>query len=329
MSDFGKQKILVTGGAGYVGSHCCKVLGAQGHELLVVDNLERGHRSAVKWGELAEGDLKDKLWIEKTVSQFGPDIVFHFAAYAAVGESVQKPEMYFENNVVGSTNLLGAMEKQGCNKLVFSSTCATYGLPSSVPISERETQEPVNPYGETKLQVENTLRRLAEEKKLNSVALRYFNAAGSDPDTEIGEDHDPETHLIPLILEVARGKRNHISIFGQDYDTPDGTCIRDYVHVTDIAQAHLLAMKHLSKHQGFFAYNLGSSQGNSVKEVIQAVEQVTGKQIPVQEAPRREGDPPKLVAEPALVEKELGWKPQYSLNDQIAHAWAWMKQKQS
>ena len=306
------QSILVTGGAGYVGSHACKALAAAGFVPVTYDNLSRGHREAVRWGPLVEGDLHDRALLAESMRVYKPAAVMHFAAFAYVGESVGDPELYYRNNVGGTLALLSAMREAGIGHLVFSSTCATYGNPSEVPIRETAPQHPVNPYGETKLAIERVLYWYAGAYGLRSVALRYFNAAGADPDGEIGEEHDPETHLIPLVVRAALGQAGPVGLFGTDYPTPDGTPIRDYIHVADLADAHVRALRHLEAGADSAAFNLGTGHGHSVREVIAAVEDATGGAVPRRELARRPGDPPALVADAALAAATLGWQPQHS-----------------
>lgn len=316
--------ILVCGGAGYIGSHVNKQLQKEGYETVVFDNLVYGHREAVKWGTFIQGDLKNIEEIEAVFRKYRIDAVFHFAAYAYVGESVQEPEKYYYNNVANTLNLLHVMKKYGCNKIIFSSTCATYGEPEKLPITEEMTQRPINPYGASKLMVERIFQDYHRAYGLEFVVLRYFNAAGADPEGEIGESHSPETHLIPLILDAASGKREDIKVFGLDYDTKDGSCIRDYIHVYDLATAHLLALHHLEKEKGSDFFNLGNEQGTSVLEVVHAVEKVTGRTFRVTFADRRPGDPAKLVGSSRKAQEVLGWKPAYADIDKIVeHAWRW------
>lgn len=305
------SSILVTGGAGYVGSHACKALAAAGLVPVTYDNLSRGHREAVRWGPLVEGDLHDRACLAEAFRVHRPAAVMHFAAFAYVGESVGDPEMYYRNNVGGTLTLLSAMREAGIGRIVFSSTCATYGNPAEVPIRETTPQRPVNPYGETKLAIERALHWYGAYG-LRAVALRYFNAAGDDPDGEIGEDHDPETHLIPLVLRAALGQAGPVSLFGTDYPTPDGTPIRDYIHVVDLADAHVRALRYLAAGGDSAAFNLGTGHGHSVREVIAAVETASGRAVPQREAARRPGDPPELIADPALAKRTLGWEPRYS-----------------
>jgi UDP-arabinose 4-epimerase len=311
------RNVLVTGGAGYIGSHTCKELAKQGYQPIVYDNLVYGHEWAVKWGPFIRGDLRDRDLLIRTMRGYQIEAVLHFAAFAYVGESVMKPEVYYENNVGGSLSLLNAMKEAGVNRIVFSSTCATYGNPITVPISESHPQNPINPYGKTKLVVEGILHDFKQAHQIQSVSLRYFNAAGADLDGEIGEVHQPETHLIPLALDAALGHRESLTVFGTDYPTPDGSCIRDYIHVTDLAQAHILALNGLESNRFSPFYNLGNGKGFSVKEVIQSVEKVTGKKVPVNYGDRRAGDPPTLIANSLKIQEELGWKPQFTKLDEI------------
>ena len=321
-----KKVILVTGGAGYIGSHVVKELGREGYRPLVYDNLSTGHRWAIKGGELIEGDLGDKRHVEEILHKEKPLAVMHFAASAIVGESVERPELYFRNNVINSFNLLEAMLAAGVKSFIFSSSAAVYGNPHQVPIVEDHPLAPVNPYGEGKVFVERALRWYEQAHGLSYISLRYFNAAGADPDSELGEAHDPETHLIPRILDVAMGKMPFIEIYGTDYDTPDGTCIRDYIHVADLAQAHILALEALLDGAESRAYNLGNQRGFSVKEVVDVARAVASHPIPVRESSRRQGDPPVLVASSERIKKELGWKPRYDdLKTIVETAWGWMK----
>jgi UDP-glucose-4-epimerase GalE len=300
-------------------------LARAGYRPVVFDNLSRGHREAVRWGPLVEGDLADRGRLTAALVEHRVSAVMHFAAYAYVGESVADPAMYYRNNLGGTLSLLDAMREAGVDKIVFSSTCATYGTPDSVPIRETTPQLPVNPYGETKLAIERALRWYGEAYGLRSVSLRYFNAAGADPDGEIGELHEPETHLVPLVLQTALGQRAQIDIYGTDYPTPDGTAIRDYIHVEDLGVAHLLALDQVREGEHRI-FNLGNGAGFSVREVIDAAREVTGRSIAVRECPRRRGDPPRLVAASDKIRRELGWearKPE--LRTMIADAWEWMQ----
>jgi UDP-glucose-4-epimerase GalE len=306
------MNILVTGGAGYIGSHACKSLAEAGYTPVTLDNLDYGHRWAVKWGPLVEGDLSDNGLLQRTFSEYQIDAVMHFAAYAYVGESMTEPGKYFRNNVINTIRLLDAMVECDVNSIVFSSTCASYGLPVSVPMDEQHTQRPVNPYGESKLFIERALHWYSMAHGIRVAALRYFNAAGADPGHEIGEDHYPETHLIPLVIEAALGRRPHVDIYGSDYPTPDGSAIRDYIHVTDLATAHVLALDNLQAGSENLFLNLGTGQGHSVMEVISKVEQISGKKVDARIAPRRAGDPAELVAATGLAAKVLGWKPEHS-----------------
>jgi UDP-glucose-4-epimerase GalE len=318
--------VLVTGGAGYIGSHTCQVLARRGYQPVVYDNLSRGHRELVKWGPLVVGDLADRKTLSAALAEHRPAAVLHFAAFAYVGESMKNPEMYYNNNFAGSLNLIQAMLAAKIHRLVFSSTCATYGVPDVDLIDENTDQKPVNPYGHSKKMVEQLLRD-SVALGLNSVALRYFNAAGADPGLETGEWHVPETHLIPLAL-AAVDPAQALPIFGTDYPTPDGTCVRDYIHVVDLAEAHVLALEKLlaSDTPMFSAYNLGMGHGHSVREVTETVAKTTGKAVHVRNSERRRGDPPRLVADASLVARELGWKPQLSdLPSIVKTAWAWQQ----
>jgi len=320
--------ILVTGGAGYIGSHACKALAAAGYTPVTFDNLVYGHADLVKWGPLERGDLLDGERIRQVIAHYRPQAVMHFAAYAYVGESVTEPAKYYRNNVVGTLNLLDAMRESGVGRLVFSSTCATYGEPQQIPISESHPQQPINPYGTTKLMIEQVLRDYSQAYGLRAIALRYFNAAGADPQGECGEDHTPETHLIPLVLEVAAGRRSRITVFGDDYPTPDGTCIRDYIHVTDLATAHLQALAYLEQQSGFHPFNLGNGRGFSVNEVIACAEQVTGQKIAVEIGARRPGDPPQLIGDANAAIRQLGWHQALGELPQIIEsAWAWHQRR--
>lgn len=317
------MRILVTGGAGYVGSHAARSLAAAGHDVWVYDNLSLGHRQAVAPGRLIEGDLHQGAFLEEVLREKNTEAVMHFAALTQVGESVQQPALYYHNNVVGTLSLLESMRRAGVEKMIFSSTTATYGVPERIPISEEESQHPINPYGFTKLVVEHALADYAQAYGLAYATLRYFNAAGAHPDGDLGESHDPETHLIPIVLQVALGQRSEISIFGNDYPTPDGTCVRDYVHVEDLARAHLLALERLVPGEGL-KLNLGSQHGNSVLEVIEACREVTGAEIPAVEAARRPGDPPVLVADARQAASVLGWTPRYTdIRETVETAWKW------
>jgi len=322
------QSVLVTGGAGYIGSHACKALAKAGYQPVVFDNLSRGHREAVRWGPLIEGDLADRNRLVRALETHHVAAVMHFAGYAYVGESVADPAKYYRNNLGGSLSLIEAMQETGVDKVVFSSTCSTYGIPASSPIRESAPQLPVNPYGETKLAIERALHWYGEAYGLRSVSLRYFNAAGADPEGEIGELHEPETHLVPLVLQTALEQQPHIDIYGTDYPTADGTAIRDYIHVQDLAEAHLRALEHLLAGHESTALNLGTGRGHSVREVIAAAESVCGRTIPRREAARRPGDPPVLVADPSGATELLGWHAQHSdLHTIIGTAFAWHKSR--
>jgi len=309
--------ILVTGGAGYVGSHACKALADAGYRPVVYDNLSRGHREAVRWGPLVEGDLHDTARVAGALRDHGATAVMHFAAFAYVGESVTEPETYYRNNVGGTLALLEAMRRAGVGTIVFSSTCAVYGIPERLPIVETTPKAPLNPYGETKLAIERALHWYAGAYGLCFAALRYFNAAGADPAGEIGEDHDPETHLIPRVLRAALGTGDPVEVYGTDYPTPDGTAIRDYIHVADLADAHVRALGYLGAGGENGAMNLGTGQGCSVRQVIAAAERIAGTPVPYRETARRPGDPPELVADPALARARLGWQPRHSDLDTI------------
>ena len=318
--------VLVTGGAGYIGAHACKALAAKGYTPVTYDNLVYGHAEAVRWGPLEKGDIGDRTRLEIVMQKYKPSAVLHFAAYAYVGESVENPAKYYRNNVAGTLSLLDTMRKCGIDKIIFSSTCATYGMPDRIPIDENHPQNPINPYGRTKLMIEWILRDFAVAYGLKYAVLRYFNAAGADPDAEIGENHNPETHLIPLVLEVALGRRNRVEIYGTDYDTPDGTCIRDYIHVTDLADAHLLALDYLMDGGECSVFNLGNGNGFSVREVIQSAAKITGCDIPYLEIERRPGDPAVLVGSSEKIINALGWRVVYnSLDTIIKTAWHWHK----
>jgi UDP-arabinose 4-epimerase len=318
------MKILVTGGAGYIGSHACKLLAAKGFEPIVYDNLSRGNRWAVKWGPLEVGDIADSILLRAVLEKYRPAALMHFAAYAYVGESVEFPLLYYRNNVGGTSSMLQTLIDFQPIPVVFSSTCAIYGVPEAVPISEDHPQRPINPYGFSKLVAERMLADLDTAHGLRSIALRYFNAAGADPDGEIGEAHDPEPHLIPLVLAAARDG-NPVHVFGDDYDTSDGTCVRDFVHVLDIADAHVRAIDYLIMGGASSSINLANARGYSVKEVIATAERVCGKPIRVEMAPRRAGDPAVLIGALERAQKLLGWKPTRSdLELQITDAWNWM-----
>ena len=320
------MNILVVGGAGYIGSHMCKYLAQKSYTPIVLDNLVYGHREAVKWGPITEGAMENEDILDMIFSKYEIAAVMHFAAFAYVGESVTDPGRYYGNNVAATISLLETMRKHNVLKFIFSSTCATYGEPIEIPITEKHPQKPINPYGRSKLMIEQILDDYQIAYGLNSISLRYFNAAGADPDGEIGEDHSPETHLIPLILQTALGQRDEINIFGDDYPTEDGTCIRDYIHVTDLAQAHLLALEKLMNNSAGEKYNLGNGNGDSVKQVIDAAREVTGRKIPSRIVERRPGDPAILIGSSEKAIKELGWKPEFAdLKRILETAWHWHK----
>jgi UDP-glucose-4-epimerase GalE len=317
------MRILVVGGAGYIGSHTVRHLARSGHEVWVYDNLVHGHRAAVPEGRLIEGDLGDVAKLESALRGGAIDAVMHFAAFTSVPESVSDPARYYRNNVVGALNLLDAMRAAGVGKIVFSSTAAVYGVPDEVPIPETAPNRPINPYGFTKLAIERALADYASAYGLGTASLRYFNACGAAADGTIGEDHKPETHLIPLILQVALGQRENITVAGTDYPTPDGSCIRDYIHVDDLADAHLRVLERIEPGRAV-TYNVGTGSGVSVREVVDAVRKVTGHPIPVIEGPRRAGDPPSLVASAVAARRDLGWSPRYTeITPIVASAWAW------
>jgi len=316
--------ILITGGAGYIGSHINKLLNNSGYETVVADNLIYGHAEAVKWGKLEIVDLADIEMLRNLFDKYRFDTVFHFAAYAYVGESVKEPAKYYRNNVANTINLLDTMLEYDSKRIIFSSTCATYGIPSSVPIKEDALQNPINPYGRTKLMMEQILHDYNEAYEINYCCLRYFNAAGADPDGEIGEKHDPETHLIPLALEAATDESKSVNVFGTDYPTADGSCIRDYIHVCDLADAHVKAMDYLTGENESCCLNLGNGSGVSVFDIIDTVKRVTGNDVHVNLSPRRPGDPPVLVGGAELARKLLGWEPKYTdIDTIIEHAWQW------
>ena len=321
------MRVLVAGGAGYIGSHTCKALAQAGHVPLVYDNLHTGHRWAVKWGAFEQGDLNDKARLVEVMQRLRPEAVINFAALAYVGESTREPTLYYRNNVAGMIALLEAMRACDVGRLIFSSSCATYGATDRVPILEDTPQRPINPYGRSKLMAEEVLRDAAAAHGIGAIALRYFNAAGADAGGELGEEHDPEPHLIPLILQAGTGQRPAIEIFGTDYDTPDRTCVRDYVHVTDLAAAHLAALA-ACKPGEFAAYNLGAGKGVSILQVIERARLITGRSIPAVAKPRRAGDPAVLVADSSRARTVLGWTPLHSdLDTIIDTAWRWMTER--
>jgi UDP-glucose-4-epimerase GalE len=316
--------ILITGGAGYVGSHCTKALAATGHNGVVFDNLVFGHREFVRWGPLIEGDIRDASALDAVFSEYRFDAVMHLAALAYVGESVTAPGRYYDVNVHGTRTLLDAMVRARVRSIIFSSTCAVYGEPESMPITEHTVSHPINPYGFSKLVCERMMDDFGRAHGIKSVRLRYFNAAGADPAAEIGEDHDPETHLIPLVLDAASGRRPDVTVFGTDYPTPDGTAVRDYIHVDDLARAHVLALQHLLNKADTIAVNLGTGHGASVRQVIDTARRITGLEIVARDASRRAGDPPVLMADPRKASEVFGWTPQCSdLDTIITDAWAW------
>ncbi len=323
------MRVLVTGGAGYIGSHTAKALARAGHQPMVLDNLSSGHRWAVKWGPLLEQDLADTPALLRALQSNGIDAVLHFAASLLVGESVREPRKYFWNNEVNTLRLLDVMLEAGAKHIVFSSSAAVYGEPERVPIPEEHSTRPVNPYGETKLMMEHTLHWYGNAYGLRWIALRYFNAAGADPEGELGEAHSPETHLLPLVVKAALGLRPKVEIYGTDYPTPDGTAIRDYIHVTDLAEAHVRALEYLAQGGPSQPLNLGTGRGHSVREVIDAVGKVSPRPVPVHEGPRRPGDPPILVADSSRAAEVLGWTPQRSgLEAIVESAWNWhLKEK--
>lgn len=320
------KNILVIGGAGYIGSYMCKYLAKNGYNPIVLDNLVYGHQQAVRWGAFIEGSMEDSKLLRDIFSKYQIAAVIHFAAFCYVGESVAEPAKYYWNNVSNTVNLLKVMIKSHVTNLIFSSSCAIYGEPIEIPIKEQHPKNPINPYGRTKLMVEQILKDFNSAYGIEYVSLRYFNAAGADPDGKLGEDHNPETHLIPLVLQTALGQRETINIFGGDYPTRDGTCIRDYIHIDDLAQAHLLAIERLLNGFPGGEYNLGNGDGYSVKEVIQVAHNITGKTIPSKIAERRPGDPAVLISSSKKATKELEWRPRFSdLNTIIETAWTWHK----
>lgn len=318
------KTVLVVGGAGYIGSHMVWLLGQKGVDVVTLDNLSSGHRDAVLHGKFVHGDIADRLILDKVFSEHNFDAVMHFASFIQVGESVQDPAKYYQNNFTNTLNLLNAMRTHNVGRFIFSSTAAIFGEPEYSSIDEAHPKRPINPYGWSKLMVEQALADYDRAYGLKSVCLRYFNAAGAHPDSLLGERHDPETHLIPLILQAASGHRQNITVFGRDYKTPDGTCIRDYIHILDLAEAHWLALQYLQADGQTTAFNLGNGNGYSVESVIQAARRVTGKAIPVLEGQRREGDPAQLVANADEIKLRLGWQPAYAdLDTIVAHAWQW------
>ncbi len=316
--------VLVVGGAGYIGSHMCKMLVQHGYDVIVLDNLSTGFRDAVRYGHLIEGDLADRILLDQVFTENSITAVLHFAALSQVGESMREPARYYRNNFVNTQNLLDAMLRHGVKTFIFSSTAAIFGEPEAPLIDEQHIRRPINPYGRSKRMVEEMLGDYDYAYGLRSVCLRYFNAAGADPEGELGERHDPESHLIPLVLQAASGRRDHIAVYGNDYPTPDGTCIRDYIHVWDLCSAHLLALEHLLTDGGSDAFNLGNGTGFSVRDVIDTARRVTGRSIPELIRERRAGDPAVLVADSQKARRELGWQPSFEgLDTIVAHAWEW------
>jgi len=322
------KTVLVTGGAGYIGSHCCKAFARSGWSVIAFDNLSRGWREAVQWGPLVEGDVADAEALRAALHRYRPDVVAHFAAYAYVGESVEQPGLYYRNNTVATLVMLEEMLKAGVDKIIFSSTCATYGVPQRSPLDEQHPQLPINPYGWSKLMIERMLHDFGAAHGLNAAVLRYFNAAGADPEGQIGERHEPETHVIPLAIEAALRRDRTFTINGTDFDTRDGSAVRDYVHVSDLAQAHVLAGEKLLHEPGTHVYNLGTGEGTTVKELADAVGRISGAKLDVAYGPRRPGDPPALVASAVKAQKELGWAPELSQIDTIIEtALAWHRRQ--
>ncbi|MDR9776449.1 UDP-glucose 4-epimerase GalE [Rhizobium hidalgonense] len=317
------ETVLVVGGAGYIGSHTCLDLANKGYKPVVFDNFSNGHREFVKWGPAEEGDIRDRARLDEVLAEHKPAAILHFAALIEVGESVKDPVSFYENNVIGTLTLLSAAQAAGINAFVFSSTCATYGLPQSVPLDESHRQVPINPYGRTKYIVEQALADYDQYRSLRSVVLRYFNAAGADFEGRIGEWHQPETHAIPLAIDAALGRRQGFKVFGSDYETRDGTCVRDYIHVLDLADAHVRAVEYLLKGGDSVALNLGTGTGTTVKELLGAIEDVSNRPFPVEYIGRREGDSHTLVANNDKARDVLGWVPQYDLSEIIRSAWNW------
>jgi UDP-glucose-4-epimerase GalE len=318
------MQVLVTGGAGYIGSHAAKALSRAGIEPVVYDNLSTGHRWAVKWGPFVQGELSDRQALKHAIQKYDITAAIHFAAHAYVGESVCEPRKYFQNNVAGTLNLLEALLDNGVDRFVFSSSCAVYGIPDSIPISEDHPRIPINPYGESKLFIERVLGWYAGAYDLRWAALRYFNAAGADPSGELGELHHPETHLLPIVIEAALGQRDSVEVFGMDYPTADGTAIRDFVHVSDLADAHVVALQHLLSGADSFAANLGAGRGVSVREIVAAIERIAGVPVNIKPMPRRPGDPPVLIADPTRAASVLRWRPKLStLETIVSTAWHW------
>ncbi|MEJ5283554.1 MAG: UDP-glucose 4-epimerase GalE [Brevinematales bacterium] len=319
--------ILVAGGAGYIGSHTVKMLYKKGYDVIVYDNLSKGYREFAKWGKFIEGDISDDKKLKEVFKNHKIDAVMHFCAFIEVGESVVEPEKYYKNNLVNTITLINTMKDAGIKNFIFSSTAAIFGEPKHIPIKEDDPKNPINPYGKTKLFVEEILEDYEKAYGFNSICFRYFNAAGADPDGEIGEAHNPESHLIPLILDAAMGKREAIKIFGTDYPTKDGTCIRDYIHVNDLAEAHILGLEFLLKEKRSERFNLGSGEGYTVREIIDMVKKITGKEFKVVETERRAGDPPVLIADSSKARRMLGWQTKFTLQEIIETAWNWHKKR--
>lgn len=320
--------VFVTGGAGYIGSHTCKELHRRNIPHVVLDSLEHGHSHNVKWGKFEKVDLRDALRLQELFHTYKPSAVIHFAAYAYVGESVSDPLKYYENNVSGTIQLLQAMKQANCRHLIFSSTCATYGIPDKLPITESTSQQPINPYGRSKWMVEKILEDSFQAYGISSVALRYFNASGADPEGDLGEEHHPETHLLPLAIDAVLGKNPKFGIFGDDYPTPDGTCIRDYIHVSDLADAHVRALDFVQNNPGFHAFNLGTGKGFSNREVVNTISKITQRPYQAPVHPRRPGDPPQLVADAAKARSLLGWEPKWKdISAHISHVLNWLGNK--
>lgn len=323
------MNVLVAGGAGYIGSHVCKMLTRKGYNVIIYDNLSHGYEFLAKYGKFILGDIGDKRQLDLVFKNYKIDVVMHFCAYIEVGESVQNPRKYYVNNLYHAINLFDTMLENGVNKLIFSSTAAVYGMPENVPIDEEEPKNPINPYGRTKWMIEQILKDYSDAHGFKYVAFRYFNAAGADPEGELGEAHEPETHLIPLVLDAALGIRKSIKIFGTDYPTPDGTCIRDYIHVNDLATAHIKGIEYLVNGNESNYFNLGNGTGFSVREIIDTVKKVTGKNFEVEEVERRPGDPAILIAKSDKAKRILNWSPEYGIEDIIKHAWEWHKKLRS
>jgi len=323
-----KKKILITGGAGYIGSHVNKMLSEEGYETVVLDNLSKGHKEFIKWGVFEKADLANMAEVEAVFKKYDIGAVIHFAAFIEVGESVKDPELFYKNNLKNTVNLLEICRKFKVNKFIFSSTAAVYGMPEYTPIDESHPKSPISPYGRAKLMVEEILKDYSDAYSFEYVALRYFNASGASMDLDIGEWHEPESHLIPLVFDAVSGKRESIKIFGTDYDTDDGTCVRDYIHVLDLAKAHVLALKYLEKGGKSDCFNLGNGKGYSVRQVIDMVKKVTRKDFSVVEADRRPGDPSVLIASSKKIIKKLSWKPIYGLRQIVESAWKWYRKKE-